>query len=147
MMKRLTNPDVIRYNNLSSEINALYHELSVKLGLSDSVQNILYVVFETDGKCQQSDIFRETGISRQTINSALRKLEAEQIVYLEPGTGRNTVVCLTEKGKAFCGEKIAPIFALENHIFDGWTSEERKTYLELTQRYLATFREEICNLL
>ena len=57
MMKRLTNPDVIRYNNLSSEINALYHELSVKLGLSDSVQNILYVVFEADGKCQQSDIF------------------------------------------------------------------------------------------
>ena len=32
-----------QYTYLAGEINALYHEAAVKMGISDSVQNILYV--------------------------------------------------------------------------------------------------------
>lgn len=145
-MEQKSNQDVIRYNRLTNEIDSLYHELAVKLGVADSVLSILYVVYEFGGKCLQSDIFRASGISRQTINSAIRKMETEQLVYLEPGQGRNTVVCLTEKGKFFCADKIATIFDMENRIFNTWTEEERKLYLELTQAYLTKFREEINNL-
>ena len=76
-----------QYTHLAGEINALYHEAAVKMGMSDSIQNILYVVCEKGDVCQQSDISKLTGISRQTINSAIRKLEKENIVYLEPGVG------------------------------------------------------------
>ena len=89
------------YAYLSAEITSLYHEAAVKLGISDTVLNILYVLCERDGQCLQSDIFRLTGISRQTINSAIRKLEKGELVYLEQKEGRNTMVCLTEKGKNF----------------------------------------------
>ena len=68
-----------QYTYLAGEINALYHEAAVKTGISDSVQNILYVLCEKGGKCLQSEISRLTGISRQTINSAIRKLEKEGI--------------------------------------------------------------------
>lgn len=64
-----------KYTYLAGEINALYHEAAVKMGISDSVQNILYVLCEKGGKCLQSEISKLTGISRQTINSAIRKLE------------------------------------------------------------------------
>ena len=64
-----------QYTYLAGEINALYHEAAVKTGISDSVQNILYVLCERDGQCLQSEISKLTGISRQTINSAIRKLE------------------------------------------------------------------------
>ena len=56
-----------QYTYLAGEINALYHEAAVKMGISDSVQNILYVLCEKDGKCLQSEISKLTGISRQTI--------------------------------------------------------------------------------
>ena len=59
-----------QYTYLAGEINALYHEAAVKMGISDSVQNILYVLCEKGGKCLQSEISKLTGISRQTINSA-----------------------------------------------------------------------------
>ncbi len=100
-----------QYAYLAGEINALYHEAAVKMGISDSVQNILYVLCEKGGQCPQSEISKLTGISRQTINSAIRKLEKKEIVYLEPGKGRNTILCLTEKGKQF----VKGVF-YQNHI-------------------------------
>ena len=64
-----------QYTYLAGEINALYHEAAVKTGVSDSVQNILYVICEKGDRCLQSEISKLTGISRQTINSAIHKLE------------------------------------------------------------------------
>ena len=124
-----------KYTYLAGEINALYHEAAVKMGVSDSVQNILYVICEKGDRCLQSDISKLTGISRQTINSAIRKLEKDGIVYLEQGKGRNTIVCLTEKGKQFASEKIYPLYEIENKIWNEWTAEEQEQYLLLTQKY------------
>ena len=124
-----------QYTYLAGEINALYHEAAVKMGISDSVQNILYVLCEKNGRCLQSEISKLTGISRQTINSAIRKLEKENVVYLEQGKGRNTILCLTEKGKKFSSEKIMPLHEAENKIWNEWTAEEQQQYLTLTKKY------------
>ena len=93
------------------------------MGISDSVQNILYVICSKGNQCLQSEISKLTGISRQTIHSALHKLEKDGIVRIEAGQGRNTIVRLTEAGKAFAQEKVYPLF------------EERQNYLKLTQKY------------
>lgn len=123
------------YTYLSGEINSLYHEAAVKMGVSDSVMNIMYVISERDGRCMQSEVSRLTGISRQTINSAIRKLEKDGMVYLEQGQGRNTIICLTEKGREFAAEKIEPLFEIENRIWNEWTPEEQRQYLGLTRKY------------
>ncbi len=124
-----------QYTHLAGEINALYHEAATKLGVSDSVQNILYVICEHGTQCPQSEISKLTGISRQTINSAIRRLERDGIVYLEPGKGRNTIVCLTEKGKQFADETIQPLFQIENQIWSEWSAAEQQEYLRLTGKY------------
>ena len=124
-----------QYTYLAGEINALYHEAAVKMGISDSVQNILYVLSEKDGKCLQSEISKLTGISRQTINSAIRKLEKKELVYLEQGKGRNTILCLTEKGEKFSLEKMHPLREIERKIWNEWTPEEQQQYLTLTKKY------------
>lgn len=123
------------FTHISGEIDSLYHEVAVKIGVSDSVLNILYVLCEKGNQCLQSDIFKLTGMSRQTINSAIRKLEKEEIVSLEQGTGRNTIVRLTEKGEKFSEENIYPLFEIENKIWGEWTAEEQRQYLTLTQKY------------
>ena len=127
------NPRIYAY--LSAEITSLYHEAAVKIGISDTVLNILYVLCEKEGQCLQSDIFRLTGISRQTINSAIRKLEKSELVYLEQREGRNTMVCLTEKGKDFSMEKILPLFQIEDKIWGAWTVNEQEKYIQFTQTY------------
>ena len=123
------------YIYLAGEIKALYHEAAVKMGVSDSTMNILYVLCEKGDACLQSDISKLTGISRQTINSAIRKLEKDGIIYLKQGEGRNTIVCLTEKGKQFSSQTILPLFEIENKIWSQWTEEEQRQYLLLTKKY------------
>ena len=116
------------YAYLSAEITSLYHEAAVKIGISDTVQR---------------DIFRLTGISRQTINSAIRKLERDGIAYLKQGEGRNTMVCLTKKGSNFSTEKILPLFQIEDKIWNEWTSEEQEKYILLTQTYRDALKKHL----
>ena len=78
---------VRRYNYMISEINAVYHDLAVRTGLSDSVQSVLYAICESGEKCLQSDIYKQTGVSRETINTAIRSLESDGLVYLGKGRG------------------------------------------------------------
>ena len=88
-----------RYNHLLGEIDSVYHEMSQKLGLSDSAMIILYTICNSGDRCPLQDICRLSGISKQTINSAIRKLEAENIVYLAPDGGKNKTVCESSKPK------------------------------------------------
>ena len=130
-----------KYAYLSAEITSLYHEAAVKIGVSDTVLDILYVLCEQEGQCLQSDIFRLTGISRQTINSAIRKLERDGLAYLKQGEGRNTLVCLTEKGRDFSAQKARPLFQIENKIWSEWTVDEQERYLLFTQKYRDSFKK------
>lgn len=81
-----------------------------------------------------------TGISKQTISSALRRLEADALVRLEAVDGKQKRVCLTEQGFALA-EKTAKIeLDMEAAILDGWSGGDRDAYLRLTKRYLEDLR-------
>lgn len=93
------NPEVKRFNYLLSEINAAYHMAAVKLGLSDTGMTILYTICNYGDKCLLNDIIHLSGISKQTVNSALRKLEGEGIVYLEKSRGRRKMCVFQRREK------------------------------------------------
>lgn len=86
-----------RFNYLSNEIDAVYHDAALKFGLSDSALLILYTICSNGNDCLLSDITHLSGVSKQTINSAVHKLEQEEIVYLEAFRGRKKKICLTQK--------------------------------------------------
>lgn len=130
-----------RFDLLLSEIDASYHDAALRLGLSDSAMLILYTICSYDGECLLSDI--ASRVSKQTINSALRKLEAEEIVYLEVFAGRKKKVYLTEKGRQFAKATVLRVIQAEKEIFDSWSEEERSIYIDLTQRYLAAFKKKV----
>ncbi len=137
------NPELKRFNFLLSEINAVYHGAALKLGLSDAGMSILYTICNYGDKCPLNDIIRMSGICKQTVNSALRKLESEGIVYLESFQGRRKIVCLTEKGKVFVKDTVFHVIQIENEIFDSWSEDELRIYMELEERYLHTFKEKV----
>lgn len=132
-----------RFNYLTAEIDAAYHEAAFKLGMSDSAMMILYAICNHGEECLLYDIIRLSGISKQTVNSSLRRLEDENIVYLEAFGGRKKKVCLTEKGKELVKNTVLRVIEIENEIFASWEEEERRLYIELTQRYLVAFKEKI----
>lgn len=135
--------DIKRYNYLQSEINAAYYEASAVMGISDSVMQILYTICNFGDSCLLGDIVRMTGMPKQTINSALRKLENEGILYLQTADRRKKRVYLTDAGKTLASRTALPLMELENAVFDAWSEEERNLYLELTQRYLTRFKEKV----
>lgn len=132
-----------RFNYLNSEINALYHTAATKLGLSDSTMSILYTICEQGDGCNQSDIYKLSGLSRQTVNSAIHKLKREHLVYLEAGEGRNTRVFLTDSGKLVMKEKVQPLVMSENELFAAWSEQEQQELLRLTKKYLDDFKKKV----
>lgn len=132
-----------RYNQMLSEINALYHEAAWKLGLSDSAQQILYAICNLGSPCLLRDIIHLSGASKQTINSALRKLEQEGILLVEAIDGRKKQVMLTKKGETLTQETAMQIIRMENEIYSEWSAEEIEIYMQLTQNYLEALREKM----
>lgn len=134
-----------RLNYLTSEIDAAYHEAALKLGLSDAAMMVLYAVCNSGGSCLLSDICKFSGTSRQTIHSAICKLEAEELIYLEASGGKKKRVFLTEKGTSRSKNGVARLAELENDILSSWPQEDQEKYLELTQKYLTALKEKIKN--
>ena len=132
-----------KINYLSSEIEALYHQASLKLGISDSVSVILYTIYDAGGSCLLSDIYKRSGISKQTVNSAIRGLEAEGILYLEQYTGRAKRAVLTDSGKNFAERTVKRICEAEIQAFDSWSAEEISAYIDLMEKYTHCFRRQI----
>lgn len=141
MMK--SNAEVKRYNYLVSEIEAVYHEAAKRFGMSDSVMMVLYVLSSSEGACLLSALPYLTGISKQTLHSALRKLEGDGMVQTTTLGARKKVLSLTKDGEALCAQTVARLIEAENEIFDAWTTEERQQYLALTQRYLENIGERV----
>lgn len=129
-----------RINYLTVEIDAAYHDIAAKMGLSDSATVILYVAWDQGGSCLLRDINTSCGIPKQTVNSALRKLEADGIVRLEAAAGKKKTILLTEQGKELARHTVARMMALEDSIFAGWSQEDQEKYLSLTQKYLSDLK-------
>ncbi len=142
-MKKKAFERLHRINYLASEMDALYHQASFKLGISDSAMRTLYTIYDNGDSCLLSDIYKQSGISKQTVNSAIRKLENGEILYLERDIGRGKRVYLTDKGKSYTKKTAARLFAAECEAFASWTEEEIDTYIRLMEKYVDSFQCEI----
>ena len=134
--------EVKRINHLHSEINNVFHEMSQQMGLSDSVSCILYTICNFGDSCMLTDIINMTGIPKQTVNSALRKMEGDGYLQLETTQTRRKKVVLTGAGKLLAQNTAEQMIRMENEIYASWTEEERQLHLALTQRYLDQLKEK-----
>lgn len=132
-----------RYNYILSEIDGVYHEIALKHGFSDSVMMVLYTLADHDGSCLISELVKQAGISKQTINSALRKLESDGIIQLESAGGKSKRIRLTPSGEDLAHATADKVIAMENKIYASWAPDEWALYIRLTERFLQELREGI----
>ncbi len=142
-MSEKHHEEIHRINCLTEEIDSLYHQAALKLGVSDSVLFVLYMLYISGEKCLLYDIYKSSGISKQTINSAVRKLESENIIYLEKHNGKSKMVCLTEKGRTYTLKTAARLAEAECRAFGDWSEEEINRYLQLIEKHDASLRRQI----
>ena len=131
------------FNIVDGAINGCYHEAALKLGISEAEMNVLYVLSYEGSGCYQSLLYKNTGMTRSTVNTIIRRFEKKELLYLKSGEGRNTCVFLTEKGEKYLEETVQKIVDVEDRIFRGWTEEERMTFLRLNQKYAAELKAGI----
>lgn len=136
-----SSAELKRFNAVVSEIEAAYHLAAQLMGVSDSVQHILYVLYCDGEGVTQADICRKAGMSKQTIHSAIRAMERNGLLC--PGSGRNRAITLTDAGRALMERVARPIAEAEDSVLNEWTSEDRELYFDLTHRYAAAFRSKI----
>lgn len=142
-MNQKRRNQIHQINYLTSEMESFYHQASVKLGVSDSVSKILYTIYDMGENCLLSDVYKKTGISKQTVNSSIRNLEAQGILYLQQHTGRAKKIVLTEKGREYIQKTAARIYEAEIQAFDTWSEDEIDTYVRMLEKYADCLRQQV----
>lgn len=130
-------------NQLYKELDELYHAVALKAGLSDSALDILYSLCVLGDGCLQKEICQLAFISKQTVNSSIRKLEQQQYLVLQPGKGRDMHIYLTETGQALVQEKVIPVIQAENQAFGRMTAAEQNELLRLCKIYLSNLQQNL----
>lgn len=139
----LPQTQINKMNLLSSEIEGIYHTAAFKAGLADSAMAVLYVLRVENNECYISDICKTTGIGKQTVNSALRKMERDGIIQLKAINGRKKTVSLTQKGIALSETTADRLIDAENKAIADWSVEEISEYLRLMRKFRDCLKKEI----
>lgn len=127
--------DFQEFNHIQGLIDSAYHEAALKMGLSDSALWILYTLTANGSGCCQNTLCKTTCMTKSTINSALKKMEKEGLLYMQPGKGRNTCIFLTEQGQTLAQNTVCRLIDLENRIFESWSSEDRALLIRLNRDF------------
>lgn len=133
------------YNRTSKELEQLYHAYARRAGVSDAALWLLYVIRLGGGNLTQAAICADWHYPPQTINSALKRLEAQALVALSPAAGskRDKAVRLTPEGEKVVGRVIDPLVEAERSALAALAPEERAALVSLSQRYLDLLSEPL----
>lgn len=133
-----------KYNALSKESDNLYRGLVRELGGSECALWILYTLRAEKPPVTQKTICDILHVPKQTVNSAMKALEAGGYLRLEPGPDRRRKqVVLTEAGERLARGSADKIIFAEEAAFGAMTEPEREMFLILMGRYVRALREEI----
>lgn len=145
-MDRLDADELFQeFLRLEHQIDGFYHKLAAKMGLSDSAFQVLWSIVELGGCCTQRDVCRQFLISKQTVHSAVRKLEREGILTLAPRNGRQVSLSLTERGKELVRKQVVPAMEAELTAARNMRLEELRTMLQLTRKWFRLFQEAMAS--
>lgn len=137
--------DLMQYNRLQRKLEAIYSSFAKICGLSDSVFWIIYSVIERQEAYTQTELCNMWSFNKQTINTALKNMEADGIIRFESleEKRKNKQIFLTDKGIALAQRTVIPFIEMEKRAFGALGEEERKEFLRLTQKHLDLLHIEL----
>lgn len=127
---------LFEYNSIVKEYEDIYRQIARQFGFSECTFWILYSLREDNSHLTQRELCYALSQPKQTINSALKKLEADGYLELcSREDRRSKEIRLTKKGESLATETVDKVIALENRTFDTFTEEEQEEFLHLFRKY------------
>lgn len=146
MKNKLTFELLKNYNKAFKEQDDVYHDIAKKLQLSDCAFWIFYMLRFCETSITQKELCDMQCIPKQTVNSALKKLEKEGYLTLNcEKNKRNKYIHLTAKGLAFAQANIDSVINLEVDSLDSLTKNEQQNFLRLYQKYTYALQANVKN--
>ena len=141
-MSKHLSKKMLELNEIMKETDDLYRNLAKKFKMSDCMIWILYILREDDISVTQSDICNMMYMPKQTVNSSLKKMEAEgYIELLSINDKRSKQVCLTEKGVDLANNTVDIIISKENNALSKMDKEEQALFINLFKKYKDLLKE------
>ena len=135
-MKNNSSKRMLEFNEVMKENNDLYSNLAKKFKMSDCMLWILYILREENKVLTQSDICNMMCIPKQTVNSSLKKMEAEgYIELLNINDKRSKQVSLTEKGLDLANNTVDIIISKENKALSKMDEKEQELLINLLRKF------------
>ncbi len=137
-----------KYNGLLKENDELYRNAAKAMALSDCTFWILYSLRDSGTEITQSDLGTTLYLPKQTINSALKKLESDGFIELLAGNDRRSKrIRLTEKGTLLAEQTADHVISAELEALNGLTNRERETFIDLFQKYTVLLKQNMQQLI
>ena len=135
-MKNNSSKRMLEFNEVMKENNDLYSNLAKKFKMSDCMLWILYILREENKVLTQSDICNMMCIPKQTVNSSLKKMEAEgYIELLNINDKRSKQVSFTEKGVDLANNTVDIIISKENNALSKMDEKEQELLINLLRKF------------
>lgn len=144
-------PNIFKDGSINSYRAAYKESISINsicariCGLSDAEFWVLLMLRE--GHETQSEISEQLSISKQTINSACKKLIKKGFVRMQTlkNNLRTKKICLTEIGKNCTDEKINKIAEIEEKVWGSLSENERTTLTGLMNKFNMLMKNNLQN--
>ncbi|MFR6313243.1 MAG: MarR family winged helix-turn-helix transcriptional regulator [Ruminococcus sp.] len=136
----------LQFIRLYKEMNATYYQLAAAQELSPSEMDIYYTLCVLGDGCLQRDICNLALTSKQTINSALKKMEKQGFLWLEAGKGREKHIHLTPAGKKIQEHRVRPIYLAEQAVLAEMGDPEQTQLIALLEKYIRLLQQRTANL-
>jgi DNA-binding MarR family transcriptional regulator len=132
------------FNTILKETDAIYSRLARQIGLSDCGFWLMYSIREADGKCTQRELCDQWIMSKQTVNSALKKLEKKGYITLTSSKTDKRIkyITLTDEGIQYAQKTIDIVFGLEKLALEKMSPSERVNMIKTAQKYQELFLAE-----
>lgn len=144
MEKKNVRKELSEYNSIIKENDDIYREIAKALGLPDCAFWILYTLREGGTALTQREICNAIYQPKQTVNSALKKLEQDGCIEMN-GTEnhRRKPICLTPKGQQLASETVDRVIAAEQKTLSEMSQEEKEVFIRLFRRYTDLLRKNM----
>lgn len=124
------------YNELYRKGDEIYHSAVKAFDISDGAFWVLHTLRDIGPQPTQRDVYKSTCMPKQTVNSALNRLESEGFIELHGETGSRTrTISLTESGEALARRTADKLRAAEFMAMSELPEGELVQLLELTRKY------------
>ncbi len=123
----------------------IYHAYAVRHGVSDSFLFLMYVFHEDGDGVTQAEIGQILNVPKQTVNSELKKMEADGLIYLknDDKDKKKKRVFLTETGTNIMRVLIEPLILAENRAYESIGINKLTMMSELVGQETSALKEQI----